>query len=124
MKNCTDIGQSQRLAKILSPDTADMTYIPMMDIDTFKNGGFLDIPQPYPFIEIKSNKENHLPCWTLAALLDLIPYGRLDKQMAGSYVLYGVDSFINGNHIRLVYFDNAVDACVAMIKRLYKDNLL
>ena len=53
MKSYTDLEQSRKLAEILPLESADMIYIPMMDIDSMSNSGFFDIPECYPFNEFK-----------------------------------------------------------------------
>ena len=40
MKAYTDLEQSKKLAKILPLESADMTYRPIMDIDSMSNSGF------------------------------------------------------------------------------------
>ena len=70
MKSYTDLEQSRKLAEILPLESADMIYIPMMDIDSMSNSGFFDIPECYPFNEFKDSDTKPLPCWSLAALLE------------------------------------------------------
>ena len=72
MKSYTDIEQSKKLAEILPLESSDMIYIPMMDIDSMSNSGFFNIPECYPFNEFKDSDTKPLPCWSLAALLNVI----------------------------------------------------
>ena len=73
MKSYTDLEQSKKLAEILPLESADMTYRPIMDIDFMSNSGFLNIPDCYPFNEFKDCNIKPLPCWSLAALMNLLP---------------------------------------------------
>lgn len=94
-KICTSLKQSKKLLELgLSPDTADMCYRPIMDIDSMSNTGFLEIPDCYPFSEVKNCKVQYLPAWSLSALLDLTPdiigdyILRLDKVDGDYYIWY------------------------------------
>lgn len=62
MKSFTDLEQSKELAKILRIDSADMRYTPFTD--------------KYPWVwheEVKLLEKNATPCWSVAALLDIMP---------------------------------------------------
>ena len=75
MKTYTDLEQSKKLTGILPLESADMIYMPMMDIDSMSNSGFFSIPECYPFNEFKDSNNKPLPCWSLAALSEFIlPY--------------------------------------------------
>ncbi len=81
MKAYTDIEQSKKLAKILPLESADMRYgyiAPYDFSDRMYDGGYDDVPYPKDFLEKNPNfSENEyddsLPCWSLAALLELTP---------------------------------------------------
>ena len=79
MKSYTDLGQSKKLAGFLPLESADMIYTPIMDIDSMSNSGFLDIPECYSFNEFKDSHAKPLPCWSLAALLQVLPLGLYDE---------------------------------------------
>lgn len=72
IKSYTDIEQSRKLAKFLSIESADMYY---------DRGGLPSLIDKYVTHEsIKNDKYHHLiPCWSLAALLKLIPKRILRK---------------------------------------------
>lgn len=73
-KICTSIEQSKKLIELgINVETADMCYCPIMDIDSMNNIGFLEIPECYPFSEVKECKVQYLPAWSLSALLGLMP---------------------------------------------------
>lgn len=79
IKSYTDLEQSKKLAEILPLESADMIYPPMMDIDSMSNSGFFNIPECYPFNEFKDIDTKPLPCWSLAALLQVLPLGIYDE---------------------------------------------
>lgn len=133
MKSYTDIEQSKKLAKILPLESADMTYTPIMDIDSMTNSGFLNIPDCYPFNEFKDCNIKPLPCWSLAALLNVLPkiyYPIKDhktdlilgKPKDKWCVLYWDTTGMQ--HGEETLGDNPVDACVDMIVKLKERNLI
>jgi len=63
IKSYTDIEQSRKLAEILPLESADMYY-----------DGFGRLPQGYAYTLISPNSfEYDKPCWSLAALMNLLP---------------------------------------------------
>lgn len=134
IKSYTDIEQSKKLAEILPLESADMIYRPIMYIDSMSNSGFLDIPDCYPFNDFKNSIIKPLPCWSLAALLNIIPQEIFD----GAYVIniternnntwiltYGYRE--NRNHSYDGLSSNAdyfIDACYEMILKLNELKLL
>jgi hypothetical protein len=73
IKSYTDIEQSRKLAKFLPLESADMYY---------DRGGLPSLIDKYVTHEsIKNDKYHHLiPCWSLAALLKLIPNFNMFKR--------------------------------------------
>ena len=67
MKSYTDLEQSKKLAEILPLESADMCY--GIDDDTLK---YNNLPWLIPYNKYTA-KEYYIPCWSLAALLKLIP---------------------------------------------------
>lgn len=117
MKAYTDLKQSKKLAKILPLESADIWFV---------NGIYL----------IKTNKEPKdiqgvFSCWSLAALLDVIPkrikdYNVLrtdisDNDFAIWYdeVGYGVNKDLPD-----IIMASAVDACCEMILKLHEFKIL
>lgn len=125
MKTYTDLEQSKKLAGILPLESADMIYMPMMDIDSMSNSGFFNIPECYPFNEFKDSDTKPLPCWSLAALLDVLPdesdivKGKLDvadyKYMCTVCIK---------EEVVTAFGNNLLDACYELIIKLYKRKLL
>ena len=112
MKSYTSIEQSKKLAEILPTESADMVYVstgysaralPKEDEDA----------QAYPSI---------VPCWSLAALLGVLPIPSLHKTCYGwrcdSYLKDGACCLFGENT------DNPIDACVAAIGKLHEQKLL
>lgn len=137
MKAYTDLEQSKKLAEILPLESADMHY----------NNGYcrgVDYIEPFsaelmPYQEalhlMKIHKTNFMfqviPCWSLAALLNVIPKYirdnnilRIDideKDFAIWYDKIGYGVNIDLPDITTQY---AVDACVELIIKLKEQNLL
>ena len=70
MKSYTDLEQSKKLAEILSLESADMYWF-RDDTET---------PKIYPKNMMKDSVSVTLPCWSLAALLKLIPNFNMFKR--------------------------------------------
>ena len=121
MKSYTDLEQSKKLAEFLPLESADMEYMFLKE-DNSKVSNI-------PFVKDDDEPEwptdsayDFIPCWSLAALLGVVPYLSLHKTFSGwrcdSYNKEGT-SCILGEPL-----DNPVDACVEMIIKLYELNLL
>ena len=120
MKSFTDVQQSQALAEILPLESADMYYHPYPNDEDW-----YDIPN-FGEADLKFNQ---LPCWSLAALFDVLPkyigdYGKCLYYDMGyyycGYMVYG-DFMLT---IEETKADNPIDACVEMILKLKEQNLL
>lgn len=129
MKAYTDIAQSKRLAEILPPDSADMEYL------TIKKTGSLVGTVPF----VKDNSEiedstyshtyNRIACWSLAALLSVLP--TLDDRNAEFCKDIRYDKWHVYYHstttlsiIDTERYDNLIDAAYEMIMKLHELNLL
>ncbi len=131
MKPYTDIEQSKRLAEILPLESADMVYIPIMDIDSMSNSGFLSIPECYSFDEFKDSNIKPLPCWSLSTLLNLIPkrikdYNvlRIDISENEFAIWYDEIGYGVNNDLPNITMESAVDACYEMIEKLHELKML
>lgn len=120
MKSYTDIEQSKKLAEILSLESADMIYMPMMDIDSMSNSRFFSIPECYPFNEFKDSDTKPLPCWSLTALMNVLDRGALFITPQG----WACQSYTGSKTIISNYHNNPVDACVDLIIKLKELNIL
>ena len=117
----TTIEQSRKLAEILPLESADMCY-------KYYSGGMItgygDCVFAKSFITGKNViRENDLPCWSLAALLYVLPdktcvYKKTYKD--GRVKYQGVAEGIKD----LILKDNPVDACYEMIIKLHELKML
>ena len=127
MKAYTDIEQSRKLAEILPLESADMCYI-----KDKPNIGFLHK-------EYKEFGDTILqdvyPCWSLAALLDIIPYVtanndgedlrlHMDKDCSRYCLFYENEYTGDMNVFETDMYDNMVDACYDIIMKLKERDLL
>ena len=123
MKSYTDLEQSRKLAEILPLESADMIYIPMMDMDSMSNSGFFDIPECYPFNEFKDSDTKPLPCWSLAALLEYMNrnFYNISLNYCGSeYTI----SFNDSEKYKTITKDYSIDAVFEMVIWLKENNRL
>lgn len=127
IKSFSDLEQSRKLAEILPLESADMYY--PNRIDTKYQGALpIEYKRGNPLLS------QEISAWSLAALLSIIPQEIFD----GEYIInitegwdnkwiLTYDHHENRNHS---YYglstgaDNLVDACVEMIIKLHKLNLL
>lgn len=122
IKSFTDINQSRKLAEILPVESADMCY----RIVAY-NPNDTHVYQPYCFV---STLESDMPCWSLAALFNLLPsvITRNGKRMfltlekAGAYNLY----YKSPDRLDELWEtkEDAIDACYEMILKLHEQKLL
>lgn len=138
IKSFTDIEQSKKLAEILPPDSADMTYDAItegmrerMIIKDWQAKIGLDIA-------IKENRFSYrngyvVPCWSLAALLEQLPYEVCDDNGKSLYLQINKEDDVyqleytgtyEGFGIETDRYEHFVDACVSMILKLNELNLL
>ena len=124
IKSYTDINQSRKLAEILPLESADMMwkkelkYRICSDEHKVSESDFIYYPIFKEEKIIMSNFD--VPCWSLAALLSVLPEGtRLLKSAIDN--IYHCDC-PKGNIDK--WFDNPVDACVNMIIKLSELKML
>ena len=126
MKGYTDIEQSKKLAEILPLESADMYYF----LDPTPAGNIYHLTVKRVDVGIKNLPqygEGDIPCWSLAALFSLI------KDKCGYFEFVYLKRTFDGRANPLedvyrlstdvydVYNKEAVDACVEMIEKLYKE---
>ena len=128
IKSYTDIERSKVLAEILPLDSADYFY-------KYCIGHYNSIYyrlETYPYNK-GANKNHDIPCWSLAALLNVLPkiyYPVKDhktdlilgKPKDKWCVLYWDTTGMQ--HGEETLGDNPVDACVDMIVKLKEQNLI
>lgn len=120
IKSYTDIEQSKVLAKILPLESADMYYTPPLI------KGHTDyIPHLKRKLPIDWDIEQAIPCWSLAALLDVLPNGtNITKDEADTEnEKYMCVAEAKGDIVS-TFGNNPVDACVETIEKLNELKML
>jgi len=124
MKSYTDISQSKKLADILLHITADNTYERIVIA-----GCNLDIPEEqqyvYRNIPFAFFSGIGVPCWSLAALLDVINTNYYIT-LYHDGVAWNID-IIHHDNVKdkhNVYANTPIDACVEIIIELHEQKLL
>ena len=119
IKSFTDLQQSKKLAEILPLESVDAFYIIGKEP--------VDIVVIHGFVTHKHLKEQiaykrAIPCWSLASLLNVLPFPSLHKTFIG----YRCDSYNEeGTTCKLgESADNPIDACYEMILKLNELKLL
>ena len=110
IKAYTDLEQSKKLAEILPLESADICYV--------CGNTILNLHTKYGDTSIEELYKKHIiPAWSLAALLNILPSATLDSSDDHHYRVHCNERFTE-------WYDNAIDACVAMIEKLHELNLL
>ena len=121
MKGYTDLNQSKKLAEILPLKSADMGWYYSRNPQAARNQMW-----------VGTKAENaDIPCWSLTALLDVLPkhikdynvlridIGEKDFSMWYDEIGFGVNSDLPD-----ITMEEPIDACVDMIEKLHKQKLL
>lgn len=131
MKAYTDLEQSKKLAEFLPIESADMYYQyvlpksskikhnpeignPVNALKWYNKGYTMFGKEPITL------NEYCVPCWSLAALLDVLPYPIIEQDYNGKWVC----RITHNNTIYLWEDYNPVDSCVKMILKLKEENLI
>jgi hypothetical protein len=137
IKSYTDLEQSKKLAEILGFENADMYYkyvLPKSDriiytpeignpVESLKwyNEGYTFRGKREPI----TLSEYCIPCWSLTTLLEILDYPQLSKDKLGSEkVGWMVSVYPDNCRYDSSWYDNPVDACVAMIIKLHELKML
>jgi len=138
MKSYTDLEQSKKLAEFLPLESADMRYgyiAPYEFSDRMYDGGYDDVPYPKDFLKKNPNfsedeYDDSLPCWSLAALLGLIP-DKISIHNESYYLSFTKTSVEfrgpitwDGQKAKSFKMDNILDAAFEMVCWLKKNNKL
>ena len=122
----TNLEQSRKLAEILPLKSADMCYI-----QDLLAGGKYGEYRPYIGNIIPAYGQDKIKCWSLSALLDIIPkhikdYNvlRVDISENDFAIWYDEIGFGVNNDLPDITADNPIDACVEMIVKLHEQNLI
>ena len=124
IKSYTDLEQSKKLAKILPHESADMYYYTV-------NGDLYKTPNVIESEDDLYVDENSVPCWSFAALLNIIPkhiknYNvlRIDISDNDFAIWYDEIGYGVNNDLPNIAMESAVDACCELIIKLKERNLL
>jgi hypothetical protein len=124
MKAYTDLEQSKKLVEILPVESADMCFV--------NDGTSIKIDaNPYNVRKHMWKDVQLIPCWSLAALLNIIP----QEIFNGEYIInitealkykwiISYESFSNISSYIHVSNNSLIDCCVEMIIKLKERNLL
>ena len=116
IKAYSDLPQSKKLAEILPIKSADMRY------HTISHYNSYPCDEIVYMVEFGKASDKDIPCWSLAALLMVLPEPELIQNSEGKWTLIYWDKsrfpWDIGNHV------NPVDACVEMIMKLHELKLL
>lgn len=134
MKAYSDLEQSKKLAEILPLESADMEYLAIKE-----NGQLVgSVPFAKDDSEVEDSAYSHtydrIACWSLAALLDVLPQEIFDGEYSIN-ITEGRDNrwVLTYDHYenRIYSFyglstgtNNLIDACYEMIIKLKERNLL
>lgn len=130
MKSYTDLEQSKKLAEILSLESADMHYARIKD--AFESFDWDPLLSPIP--KLCAIYVENIPCWSLAALLDVLE-SEIDGEGGETYQLniekdgtwwnvWYRELYDEANPIEIESTEELIDACYEMIIKLNKRGLL
>jgi hypothetical protein len=129
IKSYTDIEQSRKLAEFLPIESADMWY--SYYGNSKYNPTIAYKGQQWFLCQIRNSLHDDIPCWSLAALLGVIPkrikhYNVLTIDISENEfaIRYDEIAYCVNNDLPDITKDNPVDACVVMIEKLHELNLL
>lgn len=127
IKAYTDLEQSKKLAKILALESADMYYPNRIDIK-YQSALPIEYKHGNPLLS------QEIAAWSLAALLEQLHYEVCDDDGYSTYLQINKDDdmyqleYIDPSEIfesiETDRYKHFVDACVAMVEKLHKLNLL
>ena len=130
MRAYTNLEQSRKLAEILPIESADMTWCN----SSVKGVNYTDEYSVHIhtvkemqecFDEALNGWDKHwnlVPCWSLAALLNVMTFRYVIHPTSGGFVLRILRCY-NVNEVAVIS-DNLVDACVEMLLKLHELKLL
>lgn len=134
IKSFTDLEQSKKLAEILTIESADMSYS-----FNFDSGIYEISTTPYKswvvpkYAQPDDGFGQVIPCWSLAALLDIIDgikmYGMNRVTMIvgkydGNQWFVELERVHDNSSAMLTASKQLIDACVEMIIKLHDKKLL
>lgn len=134
IKSFTDLEQSKKLAEILPLESADMCwtnhyYGTIRSSMTISAKTIKEYKELLESFHDSTDIDVFYPCWSLAALLGTLPNvdlctPTLKMKLNHKYYMELCIDCANHKCISTNDYDNPVDACVAMVEKLHKLNLL
>lgn len=140
MKSFTDIEQSKKLAEILPIESADMWWAERYEGHTTMDYQYVVEETPYYYLSLKKPSiDNYsqdtvkdIPCWSLAALLSVIPKYiedlnrlRIDIDNVDFSIWYDdLNGYGVNDKLPDITLKEPVDACYEMILKLHEQNLI
>lgn len=128
MKSYTDLEQSKKLAEILPFESADICWTNHL-FDAFLSSWRVEStpPQEYKSLLDRFAVRGYLiePAWSLAALLGVLPEGTRLLMSTNISAVGNTKYHCDCPKANIdKWFNNPVDACVAIVKKLHELNLL
>ena len=137
IKSCTDLNQSKKLAEILPIESADIHYWKR----TWKENDYaISVGHSKELQEgFESKCIEYIPCWSLSALLDVLPpylfefergidlnvYPNLNgRGWHCSYMPNCIENMKTDKFKLITSGDTIVDACYEMIIKLHEQKVL
>jgi len=115
MKSYTNLEQGKKLAEILPLESADM-FLAL--------NGHIPVMSKYIDDGLVTADNTAIPCWSLAALLDILPKGTdIIKEEADTENEHYMCTVEIKDDIISTFGNNPVDACYKMILKLHELNL-
>ena len=133
LKNNTNLPQSKVLAAILPIESADMKwFVPADNEGEFvEEVSLIKYKSEYNLFEKVTDWDDtpYIPCWSLTALLDILPdyigdYSKCLYYDVGKYYCGFMDDGDFMTTVEETSADTPIDACYEMIVKLHEKNLL
>ncbi len=131
MKAFTSLEQSKKLAEFLPLKSADMWWNFYSVTTDNTTPQIIHIDTPWVGSFNWNNEPDNIPCWSLAALLSIIPkhikeYNifRIDIDENDCAIWYDKIGFGVNSDLPYITMEEPIDACVEMIIKLHEQKLL
>lgn len=143
IKSYTDIEQSKKLADILPLESADMWYSYYGNSEY--NPTIAYKGEQWFLCQIRNSLHSDIPCWSLAALLDILPNEIITDNRFECHYQIHIRKYDGGDNITLYQIaygnnrgssgswhdvintgekESLIDCCMQMILKLHELNLL
>lgn len=132
MKSFTDINQAKKLAEILPIESADMHYVTWTILENGEFEVYVNQTDTIESLQEEYGKQI-IPCWSLTALLDVLPVSCDDGQHCLALITPNPNDKTEwlcayedcyGDLMFECYADNSIDVCYEMVLKLHELKLL